>query len=89
MEQPLQQKPDSTSDLSFKENVNEIINRILLEAYNKRIKTLELLIISISEAPQCPEVKNELIELINKILTYLRARPSAHPDTQLLVDWPF
>ena len=89
MEQPLQQKPDSTSDLSFKENVNQIINRILLEAYNKRIKTLELLIISVSEAPQSLEVKNELILLINKILTYLRARPSDHPNTQLLVDWPF
>ena len=60
-----------------------------LEAYNKRIKTLELLIISISEAPQSLEVKNELILLINKILTYLRARPSDHPNTQLLVDWPF
>ena len=61
MENPLQQKPDSTSDLDFKENVNQIINRILLEAYNKRIKTLELLIISISEAPQSLEVKNNLI----------------------------
>ena len=80
------QSPDSTSELPFVENTQKLIRLILLDAYDKRIKTLELLIISISEASQPAHVKAELIIIINNILTYLRAHPSEHPDTQLLAN---
>ena len=80
------QSPDSTSEPSFVESTYKLISLILLDAYNKRIKTLELLIISISEAHQPDQVKAELLTVIDSILKNLRAHPSQHPDTQLLVN---
>ena len=83
------QTPDSTTDPSFEKDVRNVISRILLKAYSQRIKSLELLQISISEADQPPPVKTDLILLINKILIHLRNNPSVFADTQLLVNpWP-
>ena len=80
------QAPDSTTDPSFEKDVRNVISRILLKAYNQRIKSMELLQISISEADP---VKTDLILLINKILIHLRNNPSVFADTQLLVNpWP-
>ena len=78
--------PDSTSDPSFVESTYELIRLISLDSYNKRIKTLELLIISVSEASQPDQVKAELITIIDTILRNLRANPPQFPDTQLLVN---
>ena len=83
------QAPDSTTDPSFEKDVRNVISRILLKAYSQRIKSLELLQISISEADQPPQVKTDLILLINKILIHLRNNPSVFTETQLLVNpWP-
>ena len=78
--------PDSTSDPSFVDSTWELIRLIALDPPSKRIKTYELLIISISEASQPDQVKAELITIIDTILRNLRAHPPQFPDTQLLVN---